>query len=61
MEGYSNRLVCMSVYVSVCVLPRNFGEYLVSRFVEPIAGKNASPPDKKLWQFLKNFLVAEKS
>ena len=44
-----------------CVLPRNLGECFVSFLVEPIAGKNVSPSDKKLWQFLKNFLAAEKS
>ena len=39
------------------VLPRNLGEFFVLLLVEPIAGKK----DKKLWRFLKNFLVAEKS
>ena len=56
--GYSNRFVC--VCVSVCLLPRNLGECFVSLLVEPIAGKNASPSDKQLWQFLKKFSVTEK-
>ena len=43
------------------MLPRNLGDSFVSLFVEPIAGKNVSPSDKLLWQFLKNILVAEKS
>ena len=47
--------------VCVCLLVRNLGEYFVSLLVEPIAGKNVSPSDKKLWRFLKNILVAEKS
>ena len=47
--------------VSVCLLVRNLGEYFVSLLVEPIVGKNVSPSDKKLWRFLKNVLVAEKS
>ena len=45
----------------VCLLVRNLGECFVSLLFEPIAGKNVSPSDKKLWRFLKNFLVAEKS
>ena len=53
--------VCLSVCLSVCLLVRNLGEYFVSLLVEPIAGKNVSPSDKKLWRFLKNVLVAEKS
>ena len=47
--------------VSVCLLPRNLGECFVSLLVELIAGKNMSPSDKQLWQFLKNVSVAEKS
>ena len=47
--------------MSLCLLVRNLGEYFVSLLVEPIAGKNVSPSDKKLWRFLKNVLVAEKS
>ena len=47
--------------VSVCLLPRNLGEYFVSLLFEPIAGKNVSPSDKQLWRFLENVLVAEKS
>ena len=43
------------------MLPRNLGDSFVSLLVEPIAGKNASPSDKQLWRFLKNFLGAEKS
>ena len=31
-----------------CVLPRNLGECFVSFLVEPIAGKNVSPSDKKI-------------
>ena len=50
--------VCVSV---PCLLPCNLGEYFVSLLFELIAGKNVSPSDKKLWQFLKNVLVAEKS
>ena len=46
---------------SAPVLVRNLGEYFVSLLVEPIAGKNVSPSDKKLWRFLRNVLVAEKS
>ena len=46
--------------MSVCLLPYNLGECFVSLFVEPIAGKNTSPSDKKLWQFLKKVSVAEK-
>ena len=45
----------------MCLLPRNLGECFVSLLFEPIAGKNVSSFDKKLWQFLKNVLVAEKS
>ena len=40
---------------------RNLGDSFISLLVEPIAGKNASPSDKQLWQFSKNVLVAEKS
>ena len=43
------------------MLPRDLGECFVLLLVEPIAGKNVSPSDKQLCQFLKNFLVAEKS
>ena len=57
MEGYINLSVC----VCVCVFLRNLGDSFVSLLVEPIAGKNVSPSDKKLWQFSKNVLVAEKS
>ena len=46
---------------SVCVFLRNLGDSFVSPLVEPIAGKNVSLSDKKLWQFSKNVLVAEKS
>ena len=53
--------VCLSVCLSVCLLVRNLGEYFVSLLVEPIAGKNVSPSDKKLWRFSKNVLGAEKS
>ena len=49
----------MCVYF--CVLTRNLGESFISLLVEPITGKNASPSDNQLWQFLKNFFVAEKS
>ena len=59
--GYSNRFVCVCVCVCVCVLPCNLGECFVSLLFEPIAGKNVSPSDKKLWRFLKNILVAKKS
>ena len=55
MEGYNNWFVC------VCVFLRNLGDSFVLLLVEPIAGKNVSPSDKKLWQFSKNILVAEKS
>ena len=51
--------VCVCVYLSALV--RNLGEYFVSLLVEPIAGKNVSPSDKRLERFLKNVLVAEKS
>ena len=47
--------------MSVCLLPHNLGECFVSLLFEPTAGKNMSPSDKKLWRFLKNVLVAEKS
>ena len=43
------------------MLPRNLGECFVLLLVEPIAGKNVSPSDKRLWRFSKNILVAEKS
>ena len=49
------------VHVSVCLLPRNLGECFISLLVEPIAGKNMSPSDKKLCRFLKNVSVAVKS
>ena len=42
------------------MLPRYLIECFVSFLVEPVAGKNISP-DKQLWRFLKNILVAEKS
>ena len=45
----------------VCLLPHNLREYFVSLLVEPIAGKNVSPSDKKLWRLFKNVSVAEKS
>ena len=63
MEGYSNLFVCVRVCVcvSVCVLPRNLGECFVLLLFEHIAGEDVSPPDKRLWRFLKNVLVAEKS
>ena len=48
-------------FVCVCVLPRNLGECFVLLLVEPITVKNASPSDKRLWRFLKNVSVAEKS
>ena len=47
--------------VCVCVLPRNLGKCFFSLLIKPIAGKNVSPSDEQLWQFLKNVLVAEKS
>ena len=53
--------MCVCVSVSVCVFLRNLGDNFVSLLVEPIAGKNVSPSDKKLWRFSKNVLVAEKS
>ena len=53
--------VCVCVCLCVCVLPRNLGDSFVLLLVESIAGKNVSPSDKKLWQFLKNILEAEKS
>ena len=43
------------------MLPRNLKKCFASLLVEPIAGKNVSPSNEKLWQFLKNYLVAEKS
>ena len=45
----------------VCLFLRNLGDSFVWLLVEPIAGKNVSPSDKQLWQFLKKILVAEKS
>ena len=51
----------MCVCLCVCELPHNLGDSFVSLLVEPIAGKNVSPSDKKLWQFLKNILGIEKS
>ena len=53
--------VCACACVCICVLPRNLRECFISLLVEPIAGKNMSPSNKQLWQFLKNFLGAEKS
>ena len=53
-------IVSVCVCVCVCVFLRNLGDSFVSLLVEPIAGKNVSP-DKQLWRFLKNILVAEKS
>ena len=50
----SNIKICVCVCVSVCLLTRNLGECFVSLLFEPIAGKNVSPSDKKLWRFLKN-------
>ena len=47
--------------VCVCLLPRNLGECFVSLLFEPIAGRNVSSSDKKLWGFFKNALVGEKS
>ena len=51
--------VCVCVCVSVC----SFVILEIASFllVEPIAGKNVSPSDKRLWRFSKNVLVAEKS
>ena len=50
-------VVCVCVCVSVpCLLPRNLGECFVSLLFEPIAGKNVSPSDKKLWRFKKKCL-----
>ena len=43
------------------MVPHNLGDSFVSLLIQPIAGKNASPSDKQLWRFLKNFLGAEKS
>ena len=40
---------------------RNLGEYFVSLLDEPSNRKNLSPSDKKVWRFLKNVSVAEKS
>ena len=48
-------VVCVCVSVP-CLLPRNLGECFVSLLFEPIAGKNLSPSDKKLWRFLKKHL-----
>ena len=50
-----------SCAVCVCVLPLNLGECFVSFLVEPIAGKNVSPSNKKIVAIWENFLVAEKS
>ena len=47
--------------VCVCLFFCNLGDSFVSLLVEPFAGKNVSYSDKKLWQFLKNILIAEKS
>ena len=51
----------IAICLCVCVFLRNLGDSFVSLLVEPIAGKNVSPSDKKLWRFSKNVLVAEKS
>ena len=45
----------------VCVSLRNLGDSYISLLVEPLSGKNVSHSDKKLWRFLKNILIAEKS
>ena len=44
----------------VCLFLRNLGDSFILLLIEPIAGKNVSP-DKNLWRFSKNVLVAEKS
>ena len=36
-----------AIGLCVCLLSRNLGECFVSLLVEPIAGKNVSPSDKK--------------
>ena len=45
--------VCLCVYF-LLILENG------SLLVEPIARNNVSPSDKKSWQFLENFLFAEK-
>ena len=45
----------------VCLFLCNLGDSFVSLLVEPIAGKNVNPSDKRLWRFSKNVLGAEKS
>ena len=37
-----------TVCLYVCLLPRNLKECFVSLLVEPIAGKNVIPSDKKI-------------
>ena len=59
--GGGSIAIGLCVCVSVSLLVRNLGECFVSLLGEPIAGKNVSPSDKKLWRFLKNVSVAEKS
>ena len=39
--------VCVSVCVCVCLFLCNLGDSFVSLLVEPIAGKNVSPSNKK--------------
>ena len=48
-------VVCVCVSV-LCLFPRNLGECFVLLLFEPIAGKNMSPSDKKLWRFKKKRL-----
>ena len=46
--------------VCVCLFPPNLKGYFVSLLIESMAGKNVSPSDEKLQQFLKNVFVADK-
>ena len=55
------RVIAIGLCMCVCLLPRNLIECFVLLLVEPIARKNVSPSDKKLWRFSENFLVTGKS
>ena len=56
-----NNTLCSSPVYTWRKFLHNLGDGFVSLLVEPIAGKNMSPPYKRLWQFSKNVLVVEKS
>ena len=47
-SGMPTSIVICLLCVSICLLPRNCEECFVSLVFESIAGKNASPSDKKI-------------